>query len=365
LEKAVVSKRFGAPQRRLRIPVALALAASVVLLGVLVRPHPPSLSPSVTGDAVLAERARPLLHGALDRASVAVIDGVTVSYANFGANEKTEYEIGSITKTFTGLLLADAITRGEVTADTKVGALLPLGGAPVANVTLAELASHRSGLSEEGMQLPDRVLFDLRYLMRQDPFIQDVDGVIVIARTATLTNRGGYAYSNLGVALLGQALAAAAHKDYARMIQERIFAPLGMTASSVPLTVGNLSHDAPTGYNAWGKGEAPWTLNGWAPAGSIRSTMADMVRYAQALLGGSAPGLDALTPRWEFGLQKIGYVWITETFQGHTVTWKNGNSGGFASKITLDRANHRAVIILSNTTTSVDDAANVLLVGER
>jgi CubicO group peptidase (beta-lactamase class C family) len=60
---------------------------------------------------------------------------------------RTQYEIGSLTKTFTASLLADAIRRGEVSADMKVGALLPLGDAPVAGVTLAELASHRSGLS--------------------------------------------------------------------------------------------------------------------------------------------------------------------------------------------------------------------------
>jgi CubicO group peptidase (beta-lactamase class C family) len=55
------------------------------------------------------------------------------------------------------LLLADAIERGEVTVDTKLGALLPLAGAPVADVTLAELASHRSGLSAQDMQLDEMV----------------------------------------------------------------------------------------------------------------------------------------------------------------------------------------------------------------
>ena len=76
-----------------------------------------------------------------------------VTYDHFGADEHTQYEIGSLTKTFTALLLADAIRRGEVTADTEVGALLPLDGAPIADVALAELASHRSGLSTQGIQL--------------------------------------------------------------------------------------------------------------------------------------------------------------------------------------------------------------------
>jgi CubicO group peptidase (beta-lactamase class C family) len=352
-------------QHRRRAVVALALAAIVALLGVLARPSPPSLSTVVTGDAALAARARPLLQGALDRVSIAVVDGSTITYAHFGADEHTQYEIGSLTKTFTASLLADAIRRGEVTADTQVGTLLPLGGAPIADVTLAELASHRSGLSAQGMQLDDTIPFLLRYARHHNPFVQDVEGVLAIARRATLTNRGQLVYSNLGVALLGHALAAAAHMDYAQLLQERLLTPLGMTESSLPLTVENLPAGAPRGYSAAGIAEAPWTIDGWAPAGGVRSTAADMVRYAQALLDGSAPGMDALTPRWQFGALQIGYVWTTKEDQGHTITYKNGLTGGFTSKIILDRAHHRAVIVLSNTAAEVDTAANSLLVGEQ
>ena len=106
------------------------LAAAVFLVGIVVRPSPPTLAASTGGDPALIERARPLLTGTRDRVSVAQIDGDRVTYAHFGANEATEYEIGSITKTFTSLLLADAIGRGEVTAETKVGTLLALGDAP-------------------------------------------------------------------------------------------------------------------------------------------------------------------------------------------------------------------------------------------
>jgi CubicO group peptidase (beta-lactamase class C family) len=332
---------------------------------VLARPSPPSLSTVLTGDAALAARARPLLHGALGHVSIAVVDGSTVTYAHFGANEHTQYEIGSLSKTFTSLLLADAIRRGEVTADTKVGTLLPLGGAPIADVTLAELASHRSGLSAQGMQLDDTIPFLLRYFRHHNPFTQDVEGVLAIARKATLTNRGGFVYSNLGVALLGHALAAAAKMDYAHLLQQRVFTPLGMAESSLPLTVENLPTGAPRGYSAAGIAEAPWTIDGWAPAGGARSTPADMVRYAHALFDGSAPGMDTLTPRWQFGALQIGYVWTTQEYGGHTVTYKNGLTGGFTSKIILDRANQRAVIVLSNTAAEVDTAANRLLVGEQ
>src|SRR5918911_4177581 len=140
--------------------------------------------------------------------------------------------------------------------------------------------------------------------------------------------------------------------DWLTMLS-RLFTPLGMTESSLPLTAENLPSDAPRGYSAAGIAEAPWTIDGWAPAGGARSTAADMVRYAQTLLDGSAPGMDALTPRWQFGALQIGYVWTTQEDQGHTITFKNGLTGGFTSKIVLDRAHHSAVIVLSNTAAEV------------
>lgn len=295
-----------------RAAIAIALAVVVVLLGTLAMPRPPSLATNVTGDPQLAARARPLLTGAIDKVSVASIDGDKVTYAHFGASETTQYEIGSITKTFTSLLLADAITRGEVKADTKIGELLPLDGAAVADVTLAELASHRSGLPRLATRPQDIFGSAFRSILHKDPYTQDVAGVIAQARSAELTNRGQFLYSNLGAALLGQALAAVTKMDYAQLVQERIFKPLGMTASIVPVSAANLPDNAPTGYSAGGQNEAPWTLNGSAPAGGIRSTPADMVRYAQALLAGTAPGIEALTPQWDAGTQRIGLAWLPE-----------------------------------------------------
>jgi CubicO group peptidase (beta-lactamase class C family) len=166
--------------------------------------------------------------------------------------------------------------------------------------------------------------------------------------------------------LLGQALAAAAHTDYATLVQQRLLAPLGMSATTLPLTAKDLPLDAPTGYSADGVAETPWTIDGWAPAGGARSTPENMVRYARALLEGSAPGMDALTPQWDIlqGAQQIGYAWQTQLYNGHVVTFKNGLTGGFTSKIALDRESKRAVLVLSNTAAQVDDAANGLLVGD-
>ena len=359
-----VAVPIAGPSRRATIAVATVLALSVVLIGTVFRPVPPSLSTKVTGDSKLAAVALPHLDGALDRVSIAVVDGDTVSYANFGAESDTVYEIGSVTKTFTSLLLADAIERGDVTAESTLGEFLPLADAPAADVTLAELASHRSGLPRTAaLSFQEELLFLAN--PHRDPFVQDVDEVIAQARTVTLSQRGTVHYSNLGTALLGQALAANSSMTYEELVRQRIFGPLGMSASTVPVTTENLPSHVLTGYSEDGKHSPAWTLYGSAPGGGIHSTAEDMVRYAQALLDGTAPGMDALTPRWDDGYgTRIGYAWNTNTVAGQTVTSHGGATGGFCAAIALDLANNRAVIILSNTKASVEPAALTLLVGE-
>jgi CubicO group peptidase (beta-lactamase class C family) len=137
-----------------------------------------------------------------------------------------------------------------------------------------------------------------------------------------------------------------------------------MAGSSVPVTPGNLPPGAPTGRDAAGHPEAAWTMHGSAPMGGLRSTPADLVGYARALLDGTAPGVEALAPRWDAPKgRRVGYAWLTEERAGRTLTWHDGATGGFASAIVLDRANHRAVIILSNTAADVARAAFALMLG--
>lgn len=354
LGRTVRSRRF----------IAFGLIAGLLLAapGIAERPdRPRALSSEATGDLGLAAEARPLLEGSLDRVSIALVDGSGVTFAGFGADEHTEFEVGSITKVFTGQMLADAIARGEVRAETRVGELLPLGTAPAADVRLDELATHRSGLSAQGMRLMDSIAFKWRFLRNRDPFTQDTEGVLGIARTASLTNRGEFLYSNLGTALLGHALAAAAGTDYSTLLETRVLQPLEMTSTRLPLTPHHLGADPTTGFGSGGSPVAPWTIDGWAPAGGARSTAADMVRFAQAVLDGKAPGIDALAPKWDLGTQSVGYGWHVQVRGGTTVVFKNGLTGGFTSKIVLDPARHRAVIVLSNTADSVDVAADGLL----
>jgi CubicO group peptidase (beta-lactamase class C family) len=323
----------------------------------------PTLGPA-TGDGHLIERIEPLARGAgiCDRISVVHIEDSVRRDAHLGAGPDTEYEIGSITKTMTSLLFADAVDAGVVTADTAVGSLLDLGSSHAAGVTLEELASHRSGLPRMAGSVKDRANAILAVLRHRNPYTADLPRLLVDARSAKIAARGQFSYSNIGAALLGQALAAHAGAGFPDLLHRHLFSPLGMTHSTIPLTSRDLPRDAPTGRNAYGRAEQAWTFGAYAPAGGVRSTPADMAHYAQGLLSGTAPGLAALEPRWDAGRRsRVGYAWFTDRIDGVDITWHNGATGGFSSMLALDRNRSSAVIVLANIAVALDDIALRLL----
>jgi CubicO group peptidase (beta-lactamase class C family) len=162
-----------------------------------------------------------------------------------------------------------------------------------------------------------------------------------------------YRSSNLGFALLGEGLVAAAGAaDYESLVAERITGPLQMSATRVATLA-----DEPTGYTATGRRAGNWDMSGFAGAGSLRSTLGDMTGYLSAQADGSAPGVRATEPVKPVDGQQIGYAWMTTG----DITWHNGKTGGFASFAGFDRQSGRAVVVLSNTAVPVDDLGMALL----
>ncbi|MCZ4557273.1 serine hydrolase [Rhodococcus maanshanensis] len=329
------------------------------------RTRPPTLSAAVAGDAELLCRARPLIEdGVRDRVSVVEIDNGLERGAHFGSSGDASFEVGSITKAMTGMLFADAIDRGEIAERTRIDELFPVRGSGVAAVTLGDLAGHRSGLPRLSPRKRDALGAAIALAARRDPYRADLTALLAQARAAAPGPPGRMAYSNLGGALLGQALSVAAGIGYAGLLTERLLTPLGMIDTYLPVTRNGIRPGALTGYDRRGRPTGPWTMNAAAPAGGVRSTPADMARFARAVLDGAAPGMSALAPRWDAdGDGRIGYGWLTNRVGDRVVTWHNGATGGFASMLGLDRDRRRAVLVLSNTAAPVDGAAVALLLG--
>lgn len=323
----------------------------------------PAEEPLPEGDERLAAAAARRLGRRRPRFVVALVDPRDgVRTASVGLRLDAEVEIGSVSKGVTGLLFADARDRGEVTDATRLGDVLPLAGTPVAAVTLGALAVHRSGLPRLAAGTPTlRLTWDL-VRRGANPYGETLEELLEAARR-TPVGPPRPVYSNLGFMLLGHAVAAAGGTAYAALVRDRLAAPLGLTATTVPATPGDLGARAVPGRSRHGRDREAWTGEGLGPAGGIRSTAADLARLVAALLDGTAPGVTALDPVADLRGRRlrIGAAWMTMTRRGVALTWHNGGTGGFRSVVALDRAAGTGIALVSATPRSVEGEGMALL----
>jgi CubicO group peptidase (beta-lactamase class C family) len=271
------------------------------------------------------------------------------------------FEIGSITKTFTGLILAQMVEQGKIRLDEPVRELLPKGTvekpASGGEITLLDLATQHSGLP----RMPDN--FDPNN--PEDPYA-DYDAQQLYAfigkRGVTRPADARFNYSNLGFGLLGQALSNAAGSSYAQLLADEVTLPLGMKTTVVTLSTDQRARFA-QGHGIQHQPTHEWNLNAMAGAGAIRSTAGDMLTYLHAQLHPEKVDVDASLAasrtiakaiqmsheiRAEAGpSMKIALAWL---FNEQTGTyWHNGGTGGFSSYAYFNPREDVAAVVLCNT----------------
>ena len=340
---------------------AVAIIACLALTG-CVGPQAADAAGGAAGDAALLKLIRPSFIDDSDRVAVAVIEGGEVRTAFLRADASTVFEIGSITKVFTGELLAEAIERGEVRATDQLGEYLDLRGAPAGFATLRDAAAHRAGLPTFPTD-PDwieRATADME--AGRDGVDETLDELLAEARAVEVDPDQGYAYSNMGVALLGQALAAAAGTDYGTLLTERLLEPLQLEHASLPLLDDEVPETHAGGFDPDGEPVEPSSLAAYAPAGGIDATIGDLAAFASAVIDGPLADSAALTDTIALDDESaLGYLWSVRDDDGHLIVSHNGMTGGFASMMLIDRTAGTAAIVLSNQAEVVDDVAQTLL----
>jgi CubicO group peptidase (beta-lactamase class C family) len=282
-----------------------------------------------------------------------------VRLAGIGADDTTPMEVGSMTKAMTGLVIADAVRRGEIRMDAAVATYLPqLEGSPAGTATMHELVTHTSGYGEFGAATVRRAAWTLP--LGRNFLTADTGQMMEEARSQTLSGRGRYAYSSLGSAIAGQAVAAAADMSYPDLMRTRLFEPLGMTRTAIQVDDALVAG----GVSQTGLPVQPWVMDAYAPTGAAVSTAGDLAKLATALLNGTAPGMAALEPTTatDQSNTRIGISWQTSTWQtGQTITHHAGQTSGYASYLGLDRHGHKAVIVLSDVANDAGDLGTQLL----
>lgn len=346
------SKRLGA----LTLPAwaVFCLLASAAPLGLAQTERPPALQAHVTR----------LAHRLLSRAEgvglvVGVVErGKTYTFT-FGRVAKrsrtrpdihTEFEIGSVTKTFTGMLLAECVGRGQVRYGNPLQMFLPekirVPRFEGRRITLLDLATHTSGLPRQP-DLGGRRRFTVPEMLR---FLNHY----------RLTRKPGsrYEYSNLGYGLLAYALERATGRNWEQLVERRIGRPLGMKDTRIHLTADQRSRLA-QGYRTRGE-PAPYDMPTWPAfngAGALRSTLADMVIYLRFNLGLLRSDLNGLLPdlhrEWRPGPQResgVGLAWQTVLIpgSGRKLIMKNGGTLGFHCWIGFVPETRTGVVLMVN-----------------
>ena len=328
-------------------------------------PEPPKYDdamPPVPVDGVKAVLDRDLSAALKDGAlAPATAGGIVIGVVQHGVRriftygpvkEDSIFEIGSITKTFTALMLAQMVEQHKVTLDEPVRALLPdgtLAKPEGPEITLLDLAMQRSGLP----RLPDNL-----DVASRDPYAKYRPANLyqyLAKRGVARPADAPFLYSNLGLGLLGQALANRAGMSYPELLKALVTAPLGLADTGVKLSPEQEKRFV-EGHNAQHQTTPPWNFDALAGAGAIRSTVGDLLSYLEAQLHpdrtkGTLPAALALCQELRADVppkMKIGLAWLHETDTGNY--WHDGGTGGYSSYAFFNPQGDYGAVVLFNTT---------------
>lgn len=267
------------------------------------------------------------------------------------------FEIGSITKTFTATLLAWYVNDKKVKLSDPITMYLPDSVAvnhELKDITLLNLINHTSGLVSVPDNLKDHLTDPL------NPY-KDYTKQLMYSylKSCKLTSKPGekYTYSNLGVGLLGVILQYVSGKTFEQMVSEIITRPLGMFSTAQYLNPLFTPRFVSV-YNSEGQPTPPWDFDVLAPCGALRSTVNDLLKYANANMH---PGNNALGKAIQLTHQvtfskdvKLGLGWHIINVKGVSYYFHNGGTYGSSSFMAFNAEKNVAVVILSNAFEATD-----------
>ena len=272
--------------------------------------------------------------------------------------DKTFFEIGSISKTFTGILLADEVIKGKMSLDDPINKYLPDSIKKMVfkdiPITLKTLSNHSSGFPRLPMNL---------YKKGDDannPYQNyDAGRMLSYLKTFKPFREVGvnYEYSNFAVGLLGTILAQQNQLSYEELLFQKICKPLKLKNTKISLDTSNKNNFA-QGYDEKGKATLAWDLNMLAGAGGIRSTTNDMAKFVEANMTKAPKQLQEAIDlsqkvTFESGQNIVGLGWHITKRKEHTIYQHSGGTGGFRSFVGFDKERQIGVVVLSNSAEEV------------
>lgn len=304
--------------------------------------------------------------------ALAIIDSSGVQYFNFGqttengkdVDEYTIYEIGSISKAFTALLLAQQVLDGDIKLEDKVNDFLPDSiTIPVmgdAEITFGNLTDHTSGLP----RMPDNFAPANPNNPYADYTVEQMYETISSYQPVR-TVGSEYEYSNLAQGLLGHLLAMNKNTTYEDLMVQTIADPLEMSGTRIEFTE-SMKENLALGHSD-GKVVENWDLPTLAGAGAIRSSTSDMARFISAQLDyvdtplSAAMALTHKVRHDKAGGMSVAMAWHIKKGESGDVIWHNGGTGGYRTFAGFVKETGKGVVLLSNSSAGADDIGFYLL----
>jgi len=304
--------------------------------------------------------------------AIGIIDKNGARYYNFGTktlngapvDEHTIYEIGSISKVFTGILLAQAVQDGKLKLDDPIKKYLPAEvQVPTRNeteITLGHLSDHTSGLP--------RMPGNFNPANPANPFADyTVKQLYEFISGYELTRDIGekYEYSNLAVGLLGHILAMQARTTYEELMIKTIARPLGMDETRITFN-DKMKKNLAMGHSQ-GKQVENWDIPTLAGAGAIRSSTFDMLKFLAANMALTKTSLRQAMDKShqvrhdKAGDNRVGLGWHIAKGKNGDVIWHNGGTGGYRTFAGFVKETGMGVVVLTNSNTGADDLGFHLL----
>lgn len=253
---------------------------------------------------------------------------------------ETRFRIGSISKTFTSVLVMKAVEENKLKLDEKLSKYFP----QIKNadkITLEHLLNHRSGIHNV-TALPD-------YLTWNSKAITPKDMVAKIAAAGSDFEPGkSMSYSNSNYILLSYILETAYKKTYAKLLEEKITKPLGLNNTYFGKAIDPANKEAYSYVFAENfVKDAETDMSVPTGAGAVVSTTGDLLKFANALFGGKVVSAASLEKMMKM-TDGYGYGLFSVPFNGLTGYGHTGGIDGFTSALYHFPENKTTYVMLSN-----------------
>lgn len=284
--------------------------------------------------------------------SIAIMKDGEVTYQAYGKNSKIldntkyDYEIGSISKTFVGLMVSKAIEENKIDIRLSISEYLALDKNKY-YPTIERLITHTSGYKSHyfNKQMASNFL-------RQKNGFYGINKNEILNKVKSITLKDKdykFSYSNFGIAVIGLVLEEVYNKDFVTLMNDFIENELKLKDTKVAVSTGNLS-----GYWNWKEED------GYIPAGAIISNIEEMAQYLKYYMNDeddyisntyaerkSINANNSMYEKMNIRMDKIGMTWLID--EKNDIIWHNGGTSNFNSYIAFNKNKNIGVVILGNT----------------